>query len=435
MFTRPGLERVLVAAAIFLSLFPSWRYRPVFFTVSDLLFCFSLLALLLTRGLPRAPFGALTPYWYTGFALLLVSLLGSSLINGDPTRALIVGAQYLFSYVLLPLAIMGRDKEETVNLVQVFAAGVFVANLASIILYYSGYTGDFRFVTGSGRLASFAEGPNGHAQMIALACPLVLYLWLAGRMAAYFLVPLLCILIVSLVLTSSNNGIALVIVGAAAFFIMLRDLRYLARAAAGLVACLVLILVWGSYWLPVTFEERVLGGVRSGSIENAGSFEDRMALMAEALEMVDESMLVGVGVDQYRVLSQYGVPVHNSYLLLWVEGGLLALIGWVCLLMIVLLGSVLIAKSQRLVAATGFALAVIFSSIGFTTAHIYSRQSVIPLYLAMALVIAYAPEIRARRASRHRRSEDADRPSAQETADAGSPPGPMARPAPPGARW
>jgi O-antigen ligase len=396
MFTRVGLERILVSAAIFLSLFPSWRYRPVFFTLSDLVFCFSLLTIVLTRGLPRAPFGMLTSYWYAGFALLMASLVGSSLINGEPMRAVVVCSQYAFSLILLPMTIMGRDRDATINLVQVFALGVFVANLASVILYYSGYSGDFRFVTGNGRLASFAEGPNGHAQMIALAVPLVVYLWLAGRLATHYVVPVLLTLLVSLVLTSSNGGIAMAALGVSAFLIVLRDLRYLARAAAGVAVCLVLILLWGSYWLPATFEQRVMGAVRGGGIEEAGSFQDRVALMDEALEMVDETMLLGIGVDQYELQSRYGAPVHNTYLLLWTEGGLPALIGWTSLLLIALFGVLYVGRRHRLEAATGFALAAMVVFIGFTTGHIYARQSVVPLYLAMALVLASAAEARAR---------------------------------------
>jgi len=411
MFTRVGLERVLVSVAIFLSLFPSWRYRPVFFTASDLAFCFSLFAILLSRGLPRAPFGMLTPYWFAGFALLVGALFASSLINGEPTRAIIVGSQYLFAYVLLPLIILGRDREATISLVQVFAAGVFVANLASIVLYYSGYTGDFRFVTGNGRLASFAEGPNGHAQMIALACPLMLYLWLAGRMATYYLVALLLILLVSLVLTSSNNGIAMTIVGVSAFFIVLRNLRYLARAAAGIAVCLALIVVWGSYWLPATFEQRVLGAVRSGSIEEAGSFNDRLVLMNEALEMVDDTMLLGIGVDQYRIQSQYGAPVHISYLLLWTEGGLPALIGWTSLLLIALFGVLYVGRRHRLETATAFAVAAMVAFIGFTTGHVYNRQAVVPLCLAMALVFATTAEVRAWFAPLAQRPPEPDGPA------------------------
>jgi O-antigen ligase len=398
MFTRVGLERTLVSAAIFLSLFPSWRHSSVFFTISDLVFCMSLLTILLTRGLPMAPFGALTPYWMAGFALLIVSLVASSLVNGEPMRAIVVSLQYAFSFVLLPLTIMGRDKEATIGLIRAFALGVLAANLASIILYYSGYTGDFRFVTHGGRLGSFVGNPNTDAQMIALAVPLMLYLWLAGRIAVLYLVPVLLCMIVALILTSSNNGLVLAILGVSALFVILRDLRYLVRAAAGLAVCLALILVWGSYWLPETFEQRVLGAVRSGSIEEAGSFEDRVALMAEAIEMVDETMLVGIGVDQYRVVSRFGAPVHNTYLLLWTEGGLGALVGWMALLLIALFGALFIGRRHRLEAATGFAVAAIIGLIGFTTGHIYARYTVVPLHLALALVFASAAEAGARHA-------------------------------------
>ena len=398
MFTRVGLERILVSAAIFLSLFPSWRHSSVFFTISDLLFCLSLLTILLTRGLPLAPFGALTPYWMAGFALLIASLVASSLINGEGMRAIVVSAQYAFSFVLLPLTIMGREREATIGLIQAFALGVFAANLASVVLYYSGYTGDFRFVTPGGRLGSFVGNANTNAQMIALALPLMLYLWLAGRIAVLYLVPALLCMLVALILTSSNNGLLLAISGVAALFIMLRDLRYLVRAATGLAVCLALILLWASYWLPETFEERVLSAVRSGSIEEAGTFEDRMALIEEAMEMIDETMLVGLGVDQYRVVSRFGVPVHNTYLLLWTEGGLGALVGWMSLLLIALFGALFIGRRHRLEAATAFAVAAIVGLIGLTTGHIYARYDVVPLHLALALVFASAAEASSRHA-------------------------------------
>ena len=435
MFMRDGLERVLVSVAVLLSLFPTWHAKSIFFTVSDLVFCLTLLTILLSRGLPIALFGFLTPYWMAGFTLLMVSLVGSSLINGDPMRAFVVCAQYMFSFVLLPLAIMGRGKEATINLIQIFAAGTFVVNLASIILYYAGYSGDFQFVTGNGRLASFAGGPNANAHMIALACPLVIYLWLSGRMATYYIVPLLLVLLVALVLTSLNGGIAMTVLSMSAFLIVLRELRYLVRVAAGLAICLVLIAVSGSYWLPETFEQRVLGAVRSGSMDEAGTFQDRVALMEEALEMLDENLLIGLGVDQYQVLSQYGAPVHNTYLLLWVEGGLPALIGWICLLAIPLVGSVLVAKRQRLVAATGFAVGTVFALMGLTGAHMYARHGYVPLHLAMALVFAVAAEAGARSARHYRPAEDAHHPIPQKFSGAGSPPELTARPAPPRARW
>ncbi len=387
MLTRVGLERILVSAAVFFAHFPLWRHSAVFFTVSDLLFCLALLTIVLTRGVPRAPLGALMPYWLGACALLVVPLVGSSLINGVPTRGLIVIAQYLFSFALLPFVIMGRDHAATIDLAKVFVAGSFVANLVGVAFYYAEFDGGFLYVSGAGRLAGFVGDPNGNAHMLALTCPLVVYLWLSGRMALYYVVPVLLVLAVALVLTSSNNGLALTALGLSTFLVTLRDLRYLGRALAGLAVCLVLIFAWGSFWLPETFEQRVLGAVRSGSLDEAGTFEGRVALMKEAIELIDDTMLVGLGVDQYRVLSRFGAPVHNTFLLIWTEGGLPALIGWLCLLIMVVAGALLIA-GRRLDGALGCAVGLVFACIGFTTSHTYGRHLVVPVHLAMALVLA-----------------------------------------------
>jgi O-antigen ligase len=372
---------------VFFAHFPSWRHPSVFFTLSDLLFCLSLLTILLTRGLPRAPLGPLMPYWLGACALLVVPLVGSSLINGVPMRALIVIAQYLFSFALLPFVIMGRDHDASIHLVKMFVIGSVVANFAGIIFYYTGFGDAFAYVSGAGRLTGFVGDPNGTAHMVALTCPLVVCLWLSGRMALYYVVPVLLVVAIALVLTSSNNGLALTGLGLFAFLLTLRNLRYLGRALAGLSVCVVLIFAWGSFWLPATFEQRVLGAVRSGSLDGAGTFEGRVALMKEAIELLDDTMLVGLGVDQYRVLSRFGVPVHNTFLLIWTEGGLPALLGWLGLLIMVVAGAVLLA-GRRLDGAVGCAVGLVFACIGFTTSHTYGRHLVVPVHLAMALVLA-----------------------------------------------
>jgi O-antigen ligase len=127
--------------------------------------------------------------------------------------------------------------------------------------------------------------------------------------------------------------------------------------------------------------------VRSGSLDEAGTFDDRVALMKEALELVDDSLLVGIGVDQYRVQSRFGAPVHNTFLLIWTEGGLPALLGWLGLLIMLIAGAPLLA-GRRLDGAVGCAVGLVFACIGFTTSHTYGRHLVVPVHLAMALVLA-----------------------------------------------
>jgi O-antigen ligase len=282
---------------------------------------------------------------------------------------------------------MGRDHDATIHLVKIFVIGSAMANFAGVIFYYWGFDAGFVYVSGAGRLTGFVGDPNGTAHMLALTCPLVVYLWLSGRMALYYVVPVLLVLAIALVLTSSNNGLALTGLGLSAFLLTLRNLRYLGRALAGLAICLLLIFAWGSFWLPASFEQRVLGAVRSGSLDGAGTFEGRVALMKEAIELIDDTMLVGLGVDQYRVLSRFGAPVHNTFLLIWTEGGLPALIGWLGLLIMVIAGAVLLA-GRRLDGAVGCAVGLVFACIGFTTSHTYGRHLVVPVHLAMALVLA-----------------------------------------------
>jgi hypothetical protein len=86
-------------------------------------------------------------------------------------------------------------------------------------------------------------------------------------------------------------------------------------------------------------------------------------------------------------------------LLIWTEGGLPALIGWSSLLLIALFGVLYVGRRHRLEAATAFAIASIVVLIGFTTGHVYARQSVVPLCLAMALVSASVADARARLAT------------------------------------
>jgi O-Antigen ligase len=393
MLTRGRIDLFLVSAAVFLSLLPEWRPSEVFFTVSDALFCLSLLTILLTRGVPLAPFGMLTPPWIAACAIFIAALIASSLINGVPTRALIVCLQYLFAFVLMPLTILGRDRESTIRLLQVFVAAAFVTNLAAIILYYAGYTGNLSFVTGNGRLAGFTGNPNTSAQVIALTCPLAAYLWLSGRMPAYCALPLLLVFALALILASSNSGIAMTGLSMFVFLLLLRDVRILGRALAGLAVCVGLVFVWGNYWLPATFEQRVLSAVRSGSLDEAGTYEDRVELMREAIDMLDDTMVIGLGVDQYRVISRFGAPVHNTHLLIWTEGGLPALIGWIALLTICLLGPLFIARRQPLIAATGLCVGLVLVMIGFTTGHLYARYAIVPVQLALALVLASATQV------------------------------------------
>src|SRR3546814_9093169 len=98
---------------------------------------------------------------------------------------------------------------------------------------------------------------------------------------------------------------------------------------AGLVLAVAgAVLLASGFELPEVFQGRVGEALETGDMSQAGTFTGRMDLILEAWEIVEDTMFVGIGVDQYRVVSPTQVPVHNHYLLLWAEGGLLALLRW-----------------------------------------------------------------------------------------------------------
>src|SRR3546814_6239292 len=78
-----------------------------------------------------------------------------------------------------------------------------------------------------------------------------------------------------------------------------------------------------------------------------------MDLIREAWGIVEDTMIVGLGVDQYRTISFADTPVHNMYLLLWAEGGLLALLGWLLLMTISALVAIGVYQYDRQAAALG----------------------------------------------------------------------------------
>lgn len=77
------------------------------------------------------------------------------------------------------------------------------------------------------------------------------------------------------------------------------------------------------------------------SVDNAGDYGERAALMRQAWRMIQHNPILGVGAGAYgTVLRNYVVPnewsgwlytVHNAYLLTWAETGLLGLLAFVFL--------------------------------------------------------------------------------------------------------
>lgn len=384
---------VALVAAVFLSTYITWRPLAIMFTFSDALFILSGALLLLRRRLPGRPLGPLMPFWMLSFSLLILGLLVGSLVNGDPVRWLIVASQYGFAWLVLPVLLIGHGHDNTTLLIKSLLAGMFGMQLFAALVYYA-FDGTaleaqaifgHDFIAGNRRVAAFLADANWNAAAISMSLMFALYCGVRRLMGTAIVVVLVAVLSLGLLLTASFTGFAST-VSALVIFCVIAGIRPGLRTVLALAAAAA-ILVQAGYGLPKAFESRVAGALTTGDISQAGTYEGRMGLMEEAWEMVGERILIGVGVDQFRVVSSHGAPVHNMYLLIWAEGGLASLTGWLGMLVTLAVAAVFTYRQDRVAAALTASIAWIFIVFSTANPHMYNRLWAVPVLLALAVAM------------------------------------------------
>lgn len=383
-----SLEAALIYLAIALSPFLNLRTDYAFFTLSDGLYVVAFAILLLRSRLSPYPLGNITWLWFATFALVVAGLHASSILAGDPARGILLTLQYSFCFVLLPLVIMHGDEEEAFRRILALIAGTVALDVHGIATFLTvGYTPDSRTVTGGLRLATLVGNANLAGCLNAMMMVNVLWLRSIGRMSFAMLVICFGVMVWALVLTSSNTALIAAVLGVASFTVLNFQPRQFLKMLPIFVLPVALLFAGGTDYLPATFQRRVLTALNSGDLSEAGTFVDRTKLMLEAWNVINAKQitLLGIGADQFRVLSVQGAPVHNAFLILWVEGGLLSLAGW---LILSGLGVVLWAAAlRRGVARNGreavFANFVVFAIVSGASPHLYARLWFTAILLAM----------------------------------------------------
>jgi O-antigen ligase len=386
-----ALVMPLLTGAVFLFCCHLWRLGDVNITFSDTLF-FAVLGLEL--GLARLnglPFGPLSPIWAVSLALMLGGLFLGSVVNGDPLRWLIVAAQYLFSFLLLPMMLI-RDQRTLDRLVLAIVFGVVTMESVGIAAYclLSGFRQANAlfgpdFITGGRRLGSFVGDANWNSAVIAMALPFVLYAARRGLVKPFVALAAASILLWALMLAASFTGFSAAVLAGGIMMVAARvwpSPRMIAAVCLGLT-----LLVASGYQLPAIFEKRVAPALQTGNIDDAGTYQDRAALIAEAWVKAKDTVFVGMGVDQYRKFSAFQQPVHNMYMLELVEGGAPALAGWLGLVAILIALPLRRLQARRLEAALCLAVTAVFLTFSMASPHMYARLWTVPLLVSLGLVI------------------------------------------------
>jgi O-antigen ligase len=396
--TRPAaraaqrFELPLACAVVFFAPMNVLRVPSFYFTASDFFACLCLGLMLVNRSLPLRPLGVGTAYWLFGVALMVGALLTSSLLVDVVDRGLILSMQYLFAYLLLPMIILARPWRETTILMKVFIASIVVMILHGIYVVDIVGERNTTFVGGSGRLRGFVERDNECGSLIALTVPMIL-----SMTAMRALHPLIALFVLPLVaygimLTGSNTALYAMLYGLGVFFIATLNLR---RLAAGIAAVMLLVAAINTPvvrdHLPAVFQKRVLTGLESGNLAEAGTFTDRMDLNAEAFRLIDGALILGRGADQYREVSDWNTPVHNLYLLMWNEGGMFALAGFLILLVggAIAFCAPLLYRGGKLPFICGFTTLSLFAVLINAVPHVYGRFWAMPVLLALAPAVTF----------------------------------------------
>lgn len=378
-------------AGVALAPYMFWRFHPdIQFTFSDACFAVAFFFAVLSGRLNTRPLSGMTAWWILAFSLMLLALGASSFVNGDPIRFGISGSQYFFSYLLMPFLVLLARAREQMRLIMIFVASVVVAEAFSIAMFY--LYGEIpqaldwinhNFVTGAGRLGSFFGSANRNAAVISLTLPFAMYLARTGQWPIWVSVPCLGVLALALILTASFTGLVSGL-GAAVFFVVAAYGKQSWKAVVVAVALL------GAGWasglsLPETFENRVLGALESGDISEAGTYTGRMELIEEAVSLSDDANLLGLGADQFRAVSDLGAPVHNVYLLIWTEGGVFSLLGWLLGMGVFAWIALRSVISDRTAGALVLSVGLAFLIITNASTHVYARMWTLPFLFAASV--------------------------------------------------
>mgnify|MGYP003109530438 CR=1 FL=1 len=388
-------KRAALMVAVFFCGWVLLRVGQIPLTLSDMLLCL-VIPILLSRGeINHRPFGNLTVFWMLGLGLLLLGLLIGSVVNGGVIRWLSVGGQYIFAFLLIPMIFTGQPRSMTRLLPALLVLGMAVSELIGIsvsFLYDYSDTKDILgtgFLTGNGRLGSMSGQPNRNGAMIAFSLPMLLYSLRNGTIPLG--IGLICglLLVWGLLASGSFTGFSASMI-AVAIYLAISGIKMLVRVAIVGVIGAGLFLASGLP-LPAAFENRVAGALTTGDLEEAGTFVGRTELIDEAWAKADDNLLVGLGVDQYRVVSPLGAPVHEFHLLIVNEGGLVAFSGVVIILLTMVAAGFTAVSRSRVEGALILAVVVVFNVYTFAVPHMYGRAWILPVILAMATFFAREP--------------------------------------------
>lgn len=334
------VDSILVILACFLLPFPSLGIPGNPVSASDFLLLLAGILVLLRGSSAALHMGQHIGWvwsWLCASTLIVVGLILSDLLRGNSLYDMLrITGQYLWAYFAIPLLLLTQPTETLQKALYALVIGVFVSvGLGAGLALFAPSLYQQAILSGlfviEGRVGAFL-GPNAQAKLIALLLPFVFKQIATRASPQWFWWGWSLVAAIGLVGAASFGGLisaAFAVVGSLA---LLR--KHLLKLTVGLFVIVFALFGIAAFlsplWSNSDFEEsleRLRQPLEVGSAEGVASYRIRVMLMEEAWEHIQRSPLIGMGSGQYRNHSVFQISVHNTYLLLWCEGGILSFLG------------------------------------------------------------------------------------------------------------
>lgn len=359
---------------------PLFKPSSINFTYSDTLFLISIIFIFIFKN-KNINFNVFedkvsTLIYFFGVLLLFSGFSISSIFYGSNINYTTIILQYFMLLVIIPLTLKNSNIKLKKSLL-IIMLSMTITILFGVYLYY--FTSNISYSIG-GRMGSLFKNPNTLAKNISLLIPIIFILIYKYYMnKAWLFFPVFGL---GLLLASSFGGII------ASFLSLLLVLSF-TRQFKTIVKVIIILTISsffliGVFGIPEIFEERILSSQNEFELEDAGSFSYKKQLMKNSIKLISENPFIGLGLGNYGNNVSGSSTVHNTYLLIWVEGGLFSIVGLVIIFLSFLMKIIKNYKDQYYFGSTLTVFIIIMLNF-LTNVHFYNRYSLITLFLLLTL--------------------------------------------------
>jgi len=374
---KSKLTKFLFFIAIFL--FPYSFYRPfaINFTFSDGFLFLCLLLIIFFRYI-KVPLANIM-----ATSLLLLGYFISVFKIIDVSAYLLGMLQYFVVFFILPLVVYNviRTKKDLQQAIFVYFIALFFS-----FLYNVGILLDiFPKLYGTFRLGGTFVNPNALAKVagVSMVGAFVLVTSLKGSIYKKIFLSIHFILAgFILVASGSFGGIFFTAITLFAYiiFILIQQLKkFKIGGAIKIVSVsiifLIILSVFFRFYAPPAYEKRL---IKSSSLETTGSAEIKISQMLHGINLFLNAPLIGVGCEQmkHHNISQ-DMTMHNFYIIIANEGGILSLIGLLIFLSLIIRRGIFL---EDVILRRFFCFTILsFLLNALTSANLYSRLHWFPI--------------------------------------------------------